>query len=163
MTTALDLDWLLNPSLAPDVADDTLAPLYTAASYGQLALPFCADCATPADLDQRVCDICGSARTLWRTVQLTGTVHSVTVMHRREPGLVRTGAPYPILDVELTSGHRLIMTSRESADTAFRIGDPVAIRFRSLGGVAIPAAIPAPPASSPANESTAHSISEECP
>ncbi|WP_146097784.1 Zn-ribbon domain-containing OB-fold protein [Nocardia nova] len=158
MTTALGLDWLLDPSLAPDAADPTLEPFYTAASYDQLVMPFCTDCGIPKDLDQHICDACGSARTRWRTVESRGTVHSVTVMHRLEPGLVRTDAPYPILDVELTSGHRLIMTTRERTGVAFGIGDPVAIGFRRLGGVAVPAAVP-PPA--PAHESTAHPISEE--
>ncbi|OXR43236.1 hypothetical protein B7C42_04658 [Nocardia cerradoensis] len=158
MTTALGLDWLLDPSLAPDAGDALLEPFYTAASYDQLALPFCADCGIPKDLDQHICDDCGSARTSWRTVESSGTVHSVTVMHRLEPGLVRTDAPYPILDVELASGHRLIMTTRDRTDVAFGIGDPVAIGFRRLGGVAVPAAVPLP---APAHESTAHPISEE--
>lgn len=162
MMLALDVDWLLDPSLAPDVGEDKLGPLYSAALSGRLAMPFCADCATPLDLDQHVCDNCGSARTLWRTVESAGIVHSVTVMHRREPGLVRSGAPYPILDVELTSGHRLIMTSRDRTDTVFRIGDEVRIGFRHLGGVAIPAALPVLPVRH-AEEAIALSISEEHP
>ncbi|WP_330255089.1 OB-fold domain-containing protein [Nocardia sp. NBC_00565] len=163
MTTALDVDWLLDAGLAPDAADDTLAPLYSAAAADRLDLPFCADCESPIDLDQHVCDNCGSVRTLWRTVESTGTVHSATMMHRLEPGLVRTGAPYPILDVELTSGHRLIMTSRDRTEAVFHIGDQVTIGFRSLGGVAIPAACLVRLPSRPTKESTAQSISEEHP
>ncbi|MEV0766749.1 OB-fold domain-containing protein [Nocardia salmonicida] len=159
---ALDVDWLLDSGLAPDVDEEKLAPLYVAAASGRLAMPFCADCATPIDLDQHVCDNCGSARTLWRTVESAGIVHSATVMHRLEPGLVRADAPYPILDVELTSGHRLIMTTRDSTDPEFRIGDRVRIGFRNLGEVAIPAACPVVPVQT-AKEATAQSISEEHP
>jgi hypothetical protein len=90
-------------------------------------------------------------------------VHSATVMHRLEPGLVRSGAPYPILDVELTSGHRLIMTSRDRTEAVFHIGDRVTIGFRRLGGVAIPAACLVRLPARPAKESIAHSISEERP
>ena len=60
-------------------------------------------------------------------------------MHRREPGLVHGEAPYPIVDVELSSGHRMIMTTVQPADTAPAIGTAVRIGFRHLGDVAIPA------------------------
>ncbi|MEE3753073.1 Zn-ribbon domain-containing OB-fold protein [Mycobacterium intracellulare] len=132
-------DWLLDPSLAPQTAGVRLAPLYEAAARGVLALPFCAGCAQPLDLEQEVCDSCGSAECGWRTVELHGTVHSATLMHRREPGLVRAQRPYPIVDVELSSGHRLVMTTALPADTAPTIGTVVHIGFRRLGDIAIPA------------------------
>jgi hypothetical protein len=60
-------------------------------------------------------------------------------MHRREPGLVHAKAPYPIVDVELTSGHRLVMTTVQPATTAPAIGTAVRVGFRRLGDVPIPA------------------------
>ena len=132
-------DWLLDAALAPDPAHDVLAPLYRAAKRNELALPFCAVCAQPLELDQEVCDHCGSTEHDWRTVELRGTVHAATLMHRREPGLVHAKAPYPIVDVELTSGHRLVMTTVQPAATAPAIGRGVRIGFRRLGDVAIPA------------------------
>lgn len=132
-------DWLLDPSLAPEPAGDLLAPLYEAAGRGELALPFCAACAQSLELEQEVCDCCGSAECLWRAVELCGSVHTATLMHRREPGLVRTKSPYPIVDVELTSGHRLVMTTALPTDTIPVIGSTVRIGFRRLGDVAIPA------------------------
>ncbi|ABK65623.1 hypothetical protein I549_4620 [Mycobacterium avium subsp. avium 2285 (R)] len=135
---ALD-DWLLDSSLAPVTAGDRLTPLYEAANRGELVVPFCAACAQVLDLDQEVCDDCGSSESTWRTVELRGTVHAATLMHRREPGLVRTELPYPIVDVELTSGHRLVMTTALATDTTPTIGSAVRIGFRRLGDVAIPA------------------------
>ncbi|WP_102143176.1 Zn-ribbon domain-containing OB-fold protein [Mycobacterium hubeiense] len=132
-------DWLLDPSLAPLAADDPLAPLYRATNRGELALPFCAACAQTLDLDQEICDNCGSTESTWRTVELRGTVHTATLMHRCEPGLVRTQHPYPIVDVELASGHRLIMTTTLPMSTTPAIGSAVHIGFRRLGDVAIPA------------------------
>jgi uncharacterized protein len=132
-------DWLLDGALAPAADDGTLAPLYGAALRNELALPFCAACARPLELDQEVCDSCGAAEREWRTVELSGTVHAATLMHRREPGLVHAVAPYPIVDVELTSGHRMIMTTVQPAGTAPLIGAAVRIGFRRLGDVAIPA------------------------
>ncbi|BBZ48035.1 Zn-ribbon domain-containing OB-fold protein [Mycobacterium parmense] len=139
MTATAVEDWLLVSALAPAADDDMLAPLYRAAARNELALPFCAACALPLELDQEVCDQCGNAEQDWRTVDLRGTVHAATLMHRREAGLVRGVAPYPIVDVELTSGHRIVMTTVQPADTAPPIGTAVRIGFRHLGDIAIPA------------------------
>jgi uncharacterized OB-fold protein len=139
MTATAVEDWLLDSALAPTADDDMLAPLYRAAARNELVMPFCAACALPLELDQEVCDGCGNAERAWRTVALDGAVHAATLMHRREPGLVHGLAPYPIVDVELTSGHRIVMTTVQPADTAPPIGTAVRIGFRRLGDVAIPA------------------------
>ena len=139
MTATAVEDWLLDSALAPTADDDMLAPLYRAAARNELVMPFCAACALPLELDQEVCDGCGNDERAWRTVALRATVHAATLMHRREPGLVHGLAPYPIVDVELTSGHRMVMTTVQPADTAPPIGTAVRIGFRRLGDVAIPA------------------------
>lgn len=139
MTVTAVEDWLLDRALAPEPEHDALAPLYQAASRNELALPFCAACAQPLDLDQEVCDACSSTEHDWRTVELRGTVHSATLMHRHEPGLVRAQTPYPIVDVEMESGHRLVMTTAQPAATSPTIGTHVRIGFRRLGDAAIPA------------------------
>jgi uncharacterized protein len=139
MTATAVEDWLLDNVLAPTADDDVLAPLYRAAARNELAMPFCAACTLPLELDQEVCDSCGSTECDWRTVDPSGLVHAATLMHRREPGLVHGAAPYPIVDVELSSGHRMIMTTVQPADTAPPIGTAVRIGFRHLGDVAIPA------------------------
>jgi uncharacterized protein len=139
MTATAVGDWLLDGALAPAADDGTLAPLYRAATRNELALPFCVACALPLELDQEVCDSCGGAEREWRTVELSGTVHAATLMHRREPGLVHAVAPYPIVDVELTSGHRMVMTTVQPTDTAPAIGTVVRIGFRRLGDVVLPA------------------------
>ena len=132
-------DWLLDGSVAPDSEDAVLAPLYQAAARSELALPFCAGCSWPLELDQEVCDQCGADVIAWRTVEPNGTVHTATLMHRRERGLVHASDPYPIVDVELTSGHRLIVTTVHPSTVAPAIGATVRIGFRRLGDVSIPA------------------------
>jgi uncharacterized OB-fold protein len=136
---AVMTDWLLSAELAPDVEDDPLRPLYDAAARGELALPFCASCGLALELEQYVCDGCGGQQRDWRVVAPEGVVHSCTVMRRREPGLVLTDAPYPVVDVELASGHRLIMTTVHPDPTAAAIGTAVRVAFRRLGAVHIPA------------------------
>ncbi|CAN5811589.1 hypothetical protein BH10ACT9_BH10ACT9_05760 [soil metagenome] len=132
-------DWLLDAALSPAGDDTALGPLYAAARRGQLALPFCSACGLAMDLEQCLCDGCGSDQLDWRAVETRGVVHCATLVHRREPGLVRTDAPYPVVDVELTSGHRLIVTTVLPSRSAPSIGTPVRIGFRNLGGRALPA------------------------
>ena len=134
-------DWLVAESLAPHT-EGALAPLYQAATRGELALPHCMACATALELDQTRCDQCGASDIAWPTVEPIGVVHSVTTVHRREPGLVVATQPYHVLDVELNSGHRLIMTTVGAAIDAPTIGDVAYITFRFVGGVAVPAFSP---------------------
>lgn len=131
-------DWLVDDSLAP-VADGALAPLFAAAADGVLALPHCAACGTPLELDQYRCDACAGTDVDWRAVPPSGTVHAVTTVHRREPGLIRATGPYHLADVELASGHRLIVTTDRPTTTSPAIGDAATIVFRQVGGVAVPA------------------------
>jgi uncharacterized OB-fold protein len=132
-------DWLVVPGMAPDAEDPDLAPLYTAAATGSLVMPFCAGCGTPVELEQSVCDGCGTPERDWREVPRAGTVHAATLVHRREPGLIVTDAPYPVIDVELTSGHRIVVTTATPSGIAPSIGTPVEIAFRMVGAVAVPA------------------------
>jgi uncharacterized OB-fold protein len=143
--TAGAADWLVASELEPDAADPDLAPLYEAAARGVLVMPFCAACGTAVELEQDVCDRCGTTGRQWRETEKAGTVHAVTIVHRREPGLIVAGHPYPVVDVELASGHRLVLTTAAEAEHAPEIGTPVGITFRTVGAVAVPAltAVPA--------------------
>jgi uncharacterized OB-fold protein len=66
-------------------------------------------------------------------------------VHRREPGLIVADAPYPVIDVELASGHRLVLTTTQACPHAPAIGAPVEIAFRTVGAVAVPAVSLLPP------------------
>ena len=148
--TEAGADWLVAPELAPDPADPDLAPLYSAAARGVLVMPFCAGCGIPLELEQSVCDACGQAGPKWREVPRSGTVHAATLVHRREPGLIVADAPYPVLDVELASGHRVALTTSRACPQAPGIGTRVDIAFRRVGGVAVPAArVPGAPDGEP--------------
>jgi uncharacterized OB-fold protein len=133
-------DWLVVEELAPSVEDPLLGPMYAAAARGQLALPFCGSCDLALELGQLVCDGCRSQAVQWRVVDNYGQVHSATLVHRREQALIRAEAPYPLLDVEASSGHRLIMTTARPTSTLPVIGTRVTIGFRLVGATHVPAA-----------------------
>lgn len=141
-------DWLVTAALTPTLAGNPIEPLYRGAAGGELVLPFCAACGLPVELDQQVCDGCdggdgggpdGGEAIAWRAVAPTGVVHAATTVHRREPGLIRTTEPYQVVDVEVSSGHRLVTTTVAATAEAAAIGQPVSISFRTVGGVALPA------------------------
>jgi uncharacterized OB-fold protein len=138
VATSPRADWLVPDELAP-ATHGRLAPLYQASARGEVAMPFCGACGQPLELEQVVCDGCGAAAVGWRAVEPSGTVHAVTTVHRREPGLVLTDAPYHVVDVELDSGHRVIMTTDRPVSTAPCIGHRVRVTFRFIGSVAVPA------------------------
>ncbi|HVT66387.1 MAG TPA: OB-fold domain-containing protein [Trebonia sp.] len=135
-------DWLVSPELAPSFEGTALAPLFEHAERGELAMPFCAECAEPFELDQEVCDRCTGTGAHWRPVPPSGVVHARTLVHRTASPLLRTTAPYPVLDVELDSAHRVVMTTLEPATRDWQIGDRVRVAFRRVGGVPVPAAVP---------------------
>jgi uncharacterized OB-fold protein len=130
-------DWLVADSLVPHT-DGTLAPMYAAATAGQLAMPHCGACRQALELEQLRCDACGGTDIAWLPVDASGTIHSVTIVHRREPGLIVANEPYVVVDVELASGHRLVMTTDRPTTTSPAIGDPARIVFRDVAGVPVP-------------------------
>lgn len=133
-------DWLVSDALAPDIDDGALAPLYAGAARDALTLPFCAACDQPLELDQQICDRCLSASRTWRDVERRGVVHAATLVHRRERDLIVAGEPYPVLDVEVASGHRIVMTTRLPANHLPDLGSTVTIGFRRIGDGHVPAA-----------------------
>ena len=139
-TDVVEEDWLVTDQLAPATSGQ-LAPLYEAAAAGVLALPLCAQCRQVLELEQTVCDQCGSTTSTWEPVALSGVVHSATMVHRIEPDLLHVRDPYPVVDVELTSGHRLVLTTTSPVTSLPAIGDPVTVGFRRIGNVSLPAVL----------------------
>jgi uncharacterized OB-fold protein len=138
-TTPAAGDWLVADELAP-ATTGVLAPLYEAAAAGVLAMPFCGDCGLALEPEQDICDRCEAGSVAWRPVEPAGVVHAVTTVHRREPRLTRPSEqPYHVIDAELASGHRLVLTTDRPVAVPPAIGAPIRIGFRTVGGTALPA------------------------
>lgn len=142
MTDELTPDWLVPDDLAPAI-EGSLAPLYTAAARHSLVMPFCERCDRTLELEQLVCETCGGGPS-WREVEPVGTVHSATTVERWERSLLKAEKPYHLLDVEVRSGHRVIMTTDRPVDESPSLGSEVRIGFRTVGDVNLPAAIVSP-------------------
>ncbi len=137
-----DEDWLITDEVVPAIGG-ALAPLYAAAAAGRVDMPFCGACDQVLELEQDVCDRCGARSVAWRPVEPSGTVHSVTTVHRPALGLTQPfSVPYHVVDAELISGHRIVLTTARPVETPPALGDPIRIAFRRLGGHAIPAVEP---------------------
>ena len=94
-------DWLVAPELAPDAGDPDW-PRCTRRPPGARSPCRSAPRArTPLELEQYVCDACGASAEVgtagreWRDVPLAGTVHTATLVHRREPGLIVAAGALP--------------------------------------------------------------------
>jgi uncharacterized OB-fold protein len=114
-----------------------MAPFYDAAAAGLISLPFCGNCGLTLELEQLVCDLCSSVAVDWRSVPPAGIVHAVTTVYRLERDLVLTDSPYHVVDVELVSGHRLVMTTVAQTATAPTVGANVTLTFRRVGKVSV--------------------------
>jgi uncharacterized OB-fold protein len=132
-------DWLLLDSAAPS-AEEPLTKFLAGTADGELVLPFCGS-GHPLDLDQLECERegCPGGPRQWREVSRTGTVIASIVMHRLEKSFIAATAPYPVLEVELDSGHRLyVSTDRHTRSVVFPAGEIVDIAFVRVGETSIP-------------------------
>lgn len=102
-------------------------PFWEAARQGQLLAKACPACQRLHFTPRRHCPFCGQAATEWRALSGRGTVHSHTLVER---------APRPTAPaiVETEEGLRLHTVVMDADVHALRIGDPVTLRFVSLGG-----------------------------
>ncbi len=132
-------DWLVLDTAAPS-AEEPLARFFAGTADDELLLPFCGN-GHPLDFDQVECERpeCGERSPEWRPVPKSGTVIASIVMHRLEKAYIAAKAPYPVLEVEFDSGHRLYLsTDRDPGAVAYQTGERVDIAFVSVGGIRIP-------------------------
>ncbi len=101
---------------------------------GRIGYEVCADCATAQFYPRGHCTACGSSRVEMRTAAGTGTVFSITTVHRPPSAALQPFAPYAIALVDLDEGVRLMA----HADPALAIGARVRAGFVAFGGRTVP-------------------------
>lgn len=95
----------------------------------------CADhCGAPQFPPKPRCDVCDSDRLEMRQAAGTGTVFSITVVHRPPSDALRKYAPYGIALVDLDEGFRMMA----HADPDLAIGARVRASFAPFGDRTVP-------------------------
>ncbi|CAB4619700.1 unannotated protein [freshwater metagenome] len=133
----MTIDWLLRDTAAPsDVAP--LSEYLAGSAEGKLMLPFCAACQHPLDLDQLHCDECAHQVRVWQTVEPAGRVTVSIMMNRVDARYVKQEAAYPVIEVSLNSGHRIIVSTSTVSDAPIASGTEVRLEFVQVGTQYIP-------------------------
>ncbi|TWT00239.1 Zn-ribbon domain-containing OB-fold protein [Reyranella sp. CPCC 100927] len=103
-------------------------------AQGRIGYEVCADCSTAQFYPRGHCTACGSTRVETRTAAGTGTIFSITVVHRPPSAALQPFAPYAIALVDLDEGVRLMA----HADPALAIGARVRAMFVPFGDRTVP-------------------------
>ncbi|WAH97649.1 OB-fold domain-containing protein [Arthrobacter sp. MMS18-M83] len=137
MVNAALEDWLVLDAAAPSI-EEPLLTFLDGTARGELVLPFCTN-GHPLDFDQGRCEQDGSTeQPVWRTVSSRATVIASIVMHRTEKTFVKAVVPYPVIEVELGSGHRLYVSTDREPERNYQAGDQVELTFVVVGETRIP-------------------------
>jgi uncharacterized OB-fold protein len=95
----------------------------------------CADhCGAPQFPPRPRCDVCDGDRLEMRQAAGTGTIFSISVVHRPPSDALRQYAPYGIALVDLDEGFRMMA----HADLGLAIGARVRVSFVPFGDRAVP-------------------------
>jgi uncharacterized protein len=96
---------------------------------GVLLIQRCGSCSSVQFYPRSVCAACQSTELAWLRSQATGSVYSMTEVHRPAS---RVGAQFTLLLVDLAEGPRILCRADGTA-TGMSIGDPVRV-VPELGG-----------------------------
>ncbi|MGE0421788.1 MAG: Zn-ribbon domain-containing OB-fold protein [Reyranellaceae bacterium] len=95
----------------------------------------CADhCGAPQFPPKPRCDVCDGERMEMREANGTGTIFSITVVHRPPSDALRQHAPYGIALIDLDEGFRMMA----HADPGLAIGARVRASFVAFGDRIVP-------------------------
>ncbi len=129
------------PVPAPNVET---APFWAATREHRLTVQHCLECGQPRFYPRTLCPKCGSDQVEWRDCSGTGTVYSYTVVYRAPSEAFATDVPYVVAIVALDEGPHLMTNVVGCAPEQVRIGMPVRVLFKDMGGdLALPLFAPA--------------------
>jgi uncharacterized OB-fold protein len=117
------------------LSSDPLARAWWAGvADGHIGYEHCADCGTAQFYPRGRCTACGSARVEMRRAAGSGTIFSITTVHRPPSPALQAFAPYAIALVDLDEGVRMMA----HADPALAIGARVSVTFVPFGDRTVP-------------------------
>jgi uncharacterized OB-fold protein len=114
-------------------AESTLSrPYWEATREGRLVLPWCPACESFFWYPRPVCPGCLGEGVEWRSAAGTGTVHSVSVMHRPGPGRDADDGPYAVAVIELAEGVRMLSNVVGVPPDEVAVGTAVRLAWHEL-------------------------------
>ncbi len=120
---------------ATNVSADPIARDWWAGiAEGRIGYEACGDCGAAQFYPRGRCTACGSAKVAMRTAAGTGTIFSITVVHRPPSAALQPFAPYAIALVDLDEGVRMMA----HADPSLAIGARVRATIAPFGDRAVP-------------------------
>jgi uncharacterized OB-fold protein len=120
---------------AATLSNDPLARAWWAdVAAGRIGYEHCADCGADQFYPRGRCTACGSERVEIRHAAGTGTIFSITTVHRPPSPALQAFAPYAIALVDLDEGVRMMA----HADPALAIGARVRATVVPFGDRTVP-------------------------
>ena len=117
------------------------SPFTDGLATGVLRYQRCADCGEAITGQRFACTTCGSPLLAWHASAGTGTVWSVSTVHRAPTEAWRAETPYTLVLVTLDEGPRVMA----HGVPALVIGQRVRAQAVTLAGTALVRFVPAPP------------------
>ena len=115
-------------------ADPLARDWWAGVAEGRIGYETCRDCGAAQFYPRGRCTACGSPQVEMRHAAGTGTIFSITVVHRPPSPALQAFAPYAIALVDLDEGVRLMA----HADPVLWIGARVRSTFVSFGERIVP-------------------------
>lgn len=115
-------------------ADPLARDWWAGVAEGRIGYEICRDCGAAQFYPRGRCTACGSARVETHNTAGTGTIFSITIVHRPPSPALQAFAPYAIALVDLDEGVRLMA----HADPVLWIGARVRATFVPFGERIVP-------------------------
>jgi hypothetical protein len=106
--------------------DEFTAPFWEALREGRLAVPECGGCGRRFFVPEVLCPHCGAGGWAWAESAGTGTIYSMSVVHRAvDPA---QPVPFVLAAVDLDDGWTMMTHIIDADPGSVRIGDRVVVR-----------------------------------
>lgn len=122
----------MNLKPIPIPTGDT-AQFWAACDEERLLYQQCSACDAVQVYPRAICSACGATALTWKESAGTGTVVSVTEVHRGPSVAFKPDQPYALAIIELDEGFRLMTNMRNCATADVRIDMRVNIGFEPRG------------------------------
>ncbi len=116
-------------------------PFWEGAAQGELRYQRCTACGNVQLIPRSLCEECQSTELEWKVSKATGTVLTVTVVHRAPLPVFKSMTPYAIVIIDMDEGFRVMANALAEVQAQLEIGRRVRVGFQEVQGVALPVVV----------------------